>query len=163
LGCANQLRRVAHAGNAYRSAPGRATPAPRDAPWIFGGGGGTPRACGVPCWCPAVHIPRWVLSLATQYRFGHSASMQARPPESWTKQMQNGVHVLSTDPARLQLDWVTRELQGSYWAASIQRQTVDRCVVGAWCFGAYRQTPGAQEEQVGFGRLITDWATFAYV
>lgn len=77
--------------------------------------------------------------------------------------MQNGAHVLSTDPARLQLDWVTRELQGSYWAASIQRQTVDRCVVGAWCFGAYRQTPGAQEEQVGFGRLITDWATFAYV
>lgn len=73
------------------------------------------------------------------------------------------MHVLSTDAARLQLDWVTRELQGSYWAPSIQRQTVDRCVAGAWCFGAYRQPDGGPEQQVGFGRLITDWATFAYV
>ncbi len=49
-------------------------------------------------------------------------------------------------------------LTGSYWAAGIPREVVERAVRGSLCFGAYL---GSQ--QVGFARVISDGATFAYV
>jgi GNAT superfamily N-acetyltransferase len=47
----------------------------------------------------------------------------------------------------------------SYWAKGIPRETLARAVEHSLCFGAY-DTSGAQ---VGFARVITDFATFAYL
>ena len=66
--------------------------------------------------------------------------------------------IVSTDPARLDLDAIHGFLAGSYWAEGIPREVVERSVRGSLCFGAYRG-----DRQVGFARVISDRATFAYV
>ena len=67
---------------------------------------------------------------------------------------------VSTDPARIDLDYVHRYLsQQSYWAGAIPRDVVARSVANALSFGLY--APGGA--QVGFARVITDRATFAWL
>lgn len=73
--------------------------------------------------------------------------------------------MISTERGRIQLDWLTQELRRSYWAQGIPGGVVEGAVRGSWCFGLYEvpERPGAVERQVGFARLITDAATFAYL
>jgi N-acetylglutamate synthase-like GNAT family acetyltransferase len=67
---------------------------------------------------------------------------------------------VSTDPARIDLDYVHRYLsQQSYWAGAIPRDVVARSVANALSFGLY----AADGAQVGFARVITDRATFAWL
>lgn len=67
---------------------------------------------------------------------------------------------VSTDPARIDLDYVHRYLsRESYWAGAIPRDVVARSVANALSFGLYAPD-GAQ---VGFARVITDRATFAWL
>jgi len=65
---------------------------------------------------------------------------------------------ISTDPARFDLDVVHGYLARSYWSPGIPRRTVERAIAGSFCFGAF-----ASGRQIGFARVITDKATFAYV
>ena len=65
---------------------------------------------------------------------------------------------VSTDAARLDLDVIHTFLSRSYWAAGIPRELVHRAIEHSLCFGAYE---GGR--QVGFARVISDYATFAYV
>jgi GNAT superfamily N-acetyltransferase len=65
---------------------------------------------------------------------------------------------ISTDPARLDRALIHEFLTASYWAKGIPRETVDRSIEGALCFGLYENG-----RQVGFARVITDSATFAYL
>ncbi|MGH0035718.1 MAG: GNAT family N-acetyltransferase [Myxococcota bacterium] len=68
-------------------------------------------------------------------------------------------YVVSTDAARLDVDVVASYLgTHSYWARGIPREIVERSLAGSLCFGLYRGAP-----QVGFGRVVTDLATFAYL
>jgi GNAT superfamily N-acetyltransferase len=70
-----------------------------------------------------------------------------------------GPYEISTDASRLDVDLVHRYLQGeSYWAKGIQREVVERSIPGSLCFGVY-----TGEAQVGFARVISDRATFAYL
>jgi GNAT superfamily N-acetyltransferase len=46
----------------------------------------------------------------------------------------------------------------SHWARGIPRDVVERSIVHSLCFGLYRD--GAQ---IGFARVVTDEATFAYL
>jgi len=70
-----------------------------------------------------------------------------------------GALSISTEPSRIDRTLVHEFLRGrSYWAAGIPREVVDRSIDGALCFGVYEG--GAQ---VGFARVITDRATFAYL
>jgi N-acetylglutamate synthase-like GNAT family acetyltransferase len=69
-----------------------------------------------------------------------------------------GKFLISTDRAKLDLDTIHRFLTRSYWAEGIPRETVARSIENSLCFGVYR---GA--EQVGFARVISDFATFAYI
>jgi GNAT superfamily N-acetyltransferase len=71
--------------------------------------------------------------------------------------MPAGIEV-DTDPMRLDVALVHRFLADSYWARGIPRATVEAAIRGSLCFGLYEH--GAQ---VGFARLITDRATFAYL
>lgn len=65
---------------------------------------------------------------------------------------------MSTDPEKFDLDVIHTFLAGSYWARSIPRDVVERAIAGSLCFGAYEG-----DRQVGFARVITDRATFAYL
>jgi GNAT superfamily N-acetyltransferase len=66
---------------------------------------------------------------------------------------------LSDDKARLQVDRVHAWLAGSYWSPGIARALVEKAIAGSHCLGAYRE----DGEQVGFARMITDYATFGWL
>jgi GNAT superfamily N-acetyltransferase len=65
---------------------------------------------------------------------------------------------VSSDKARLDRTLIHGFLRGTYWAAGIPRETVDRALDHSCCFGVYEA--GAQ---IAFARVITDHATFAYL
>ena len=66
--------------------------------------------------------------------------------------------LLSDDPARVDLDVVHGYLTRSYWSAGIPRDLVARAIRHSLVFGLY-----SGDRQVGFARVITDRATFAYL
>jgi GNAT superfamily N-acetyltransferase len=68
-------------------------------------------------------------------------------------------YTISNDPARLDIDAIHAYLTRSYWAEGIPRETVARSLVHSSGYGLYAPDGG----QVGFTRVITDWATFAYL
>ena len=70
----------------------------------------------------------------------------------------DGDILVTTDPARLDIETVHRFLAGSYWAEGIPREVVERSIRHSICFGAFDG-----DRQVGFARVISDRATFAYV
>ena len=65
---------------------------------------------------------------------------------------------ISTDPSRLQLDAIHAYLTRSYWSPGVPKDIVARGIANSLCFGIY-----LGEAQVGFARVITDKATFAYL
>lgn len=83
---------------------------------------------------------------------------QAANPEVVVEQ-RHGEFVISPDPARLDLDVIHGFLTNSYWAKGIPREVVARSIENSLCFGIY-DSAGAQ---VGFARVISDFATFAYL
>lgn len=80
--------------------------------------------------------------------------MHTEPIESY----KNG-YTLSTDRARLDVPAIHRFLANtSYWAQGIPLAVVQKSIENSLCFGIYYQ-----EQQVGFARIITDYATFAWL
>jgi GNAT superfamily N-acetyltransferase len=73
-------------------------------------------------------------------------------------ELRRGDYVISTDRARIDLDVVHSFLTNCYWAKGIPRELVARSIQHSLCFGVYEH--GAQ---VGFARVISDYATFAYI
>ncbi|MGC1962844.1 MAG: GNAT family N-acetyltransferase, partial [Candidatus Sulfotelmatobacter sp.] len=67
--------------------------------------------------------------------------------------------LISTDRERLSLDVVHGFLTNCYWAKGIPREVVARSIEHALCFGIY----DGEGAQVGFARVISDFATIAYV
>jgi GNAT superfamily N-acetyltransferase len=65
---------------------------------------------------------------------------------------------LSTDTAEMQVDAIHAFLSTSYWAAGIPHETVARAIANSICVGAFQG-----EAQIGFARVITDRAAFAYL
>lgn len=73
--------------------------------------------------------------------------------------LERGTFSISTDPSRLDREVIHDYLSRfSYWANGIPREIVDRAIDGSLNFGVYDG-----DAQVGFARIITDRATFAYV
>ncbi len=67
---------------------------------------------------------------------------------------------VSTDPARLDVGLVHRWLSGeSHWARGVPRAVIERALKNSLNFAAYDD--GGQ--QVGFARIVTDKATFAWL
>src|SRR5258705_283101 len=65
---------------------------------------------------------------------------------------------ISTERSRLDVALIHDFLKGTYWAKEIPRSVVERSIEHSLCFGAY-----CDGRQAGFTRVITDYATFAYV
>lgn len=69
-----------------------------------------------------------------------------------------GDYEISTDPARIDVNVVHEFLTDCYWAKGIPADTVRRSIENSICFGIYHG-----KQQVGFARIISDCATFAYL
>lgn len=67
--------------------------------------------------------------------------------------------LISTDRKRLDVDVIHDFLTNCYWAKGIPRYIVARSIRYALCFGIY----DSEHAQVGFARVISDFATIAYV
>ena len=72
----------------------------------------------------------------------------------------HGAYEISTDPARLDVAAIHGYLTRSYWSPGIPIGTVERALRHSLCFGIYETASGAQ---VGLARVVTDYATFAYL
>jgi len=72
---------------------------------------------------------------------------------------RRGEFLVSTDLSRLDLDVIHGFLTNCYWAKGIPREIVARSIEHSLCFGIYDGS-GAQ---VGFARVISDFATIAYL
>jgi GNAT superfamily N-acetyltransferase len=72
---------------------------------------------------------------------------------------RRGEYVVSTDPSRLDLAVIHDFLTNCYWAKGIPRDVVACSIEHSLCFGVY---DGAGS-QVGFARVISDFATIAYL
>ncbi|MBT3342670.1 MAG: GNAT family N-acetyltransferase [Gemmatimonadetes bacterium] len=77
-------------------------------------------------------------------------------------QWKRDADVVSTDPERLNLDVIHGFLTTSYWCPGIERDTVATATRHSLCFGVYRVGEGG-EVQIGFARIVTDYARFAYL
>ena len=66
---------------------------------------------------------------------------------------------LSLDPSELQMEVIHAFLSTSYWAQGLSREVVEKAIRHSLPVGAYAPD-GAQ---VGFARLVTDYARFGWV
>jgi len=75
-----------------------------------------------------------------------------------TIEARRGEFLLSTDRDRLDLNVIHGFLTACYWAKGIPREVVARSIENSLCCGVYKQT-----QQVGFARVVSDFATYAYI
>jgi GNAT superfamily N-acetyltransferase len=72
---------------------------------------------------------------------------------------RQGDFLISTDPACLDVGLIHAFLSNcSYWAAGRPIDVVQRSLANSLCFGLYKQ-----RQQIGFARVVTDRATFAWI
>ncbi|MER5354429.1 GNAT family N-acetyltransferase [Kitasatospora sp. NPDC002551] len=77
-----------------------------------------------------------------------------------TSDLPDGYEI-STDPARLDAALIHQWLsQDAYWALGRSREKQDRAIAGSLNFGLYARDSGGQ---VGYARVVTDHATFAWL
>jgi len=75
--------------------------------------------------------------------------------ESW----ERGEYLITSDRSRLDVGFIHTFLANeTYWAVGRSIEVVKRSIDNSLCFGIYRKT-----EQVGFARVVTDFATFAWL
>ena len=75
-----------------------------------------------------------------------------------TQEWRQGEYVISTDKRLLDLTDMHNILTTSYWANGIPFETVKKSIEHSLNFGVYKAG-----KQVGFARVITDYATYAYI
>ncbi|MEO8086350.1 MAG: GNAT family N-acetyltransferase [Bacteroidota bacterium] len=73
--------------------------------------------------------------------------------------MNNEAYFISTDKSQLEIGMIHSYLSvESYWAKGIPEETLRRSIENSICFGVYYGN-----QQVGFARVCSDCATFAYL
>ena len=73
--------------------------------------------------------------------------------------IQQGDYTISDEKNLLDIKTIHQYLsEESYWCAGIPIDVVKKSIDGAHCFGIFHN-----ENQIGFARVITDHATFAYL
>ena len=70
----------------------------------------------------------------------------------------NGQFTVTCDTSRMDRTVIAEFLASTYWAHGIPAATVEKSLANSLCF-ALLDT----EEQIGFARVITDYATIAYL
>ncbi|PMG28344.1 GNAT family N-acetyltransferase [Shewanella sp. 10N.286.52.C2] len=75
------------------------------------------------------------------------------------QQLGNKGYVISTDQNKLDISVIHGFISQSYWAKGMPITVLAKAIEHSLCFGVFTD----QDQQVGFARLITDRATFAYL
>lgn len=65
---------------------------------------------------------------------------------------------ISDDPSRLDIDLICDFLSRAYWAEKRSRAVIERSIKHSLNFGVYDG-----KRQIGFARVVTDFAIFAYL
>lgn len=66
--------------------------------------------------------------------------------------------IISTDKNKINIEYVHDFLSHSYWSPGVPIETVTKAMNGSLCFGVYDN-----DKQIGYARMVTDTATFAYL
>jgi GNAT superfamily N-acetyltransferase len=74
------------------------------------------------------------------------------------KHLGEAHYEIDTDKTRLDHTLIHDFLTKSHWAKGIPLEVVERAIENSLAFGLYHDG-----RQIGFARIITDWATFAYL
>lgn len=72
--------------------------------------------------------------------------------------MQREGFAITTETSFFNVEFIHAFLSKSYWAENIPLETVQRSIDNSLCFGVFHSG-----RQIGFARVITDKATFAYL
>lgn len=73
--------------------------------------------------------------------------------------VQKDAFRIDTDPQKLDITLIHKFLsEESYWAKNVPYEIVTRAINNSLCFGLYHQ-----DAQIGFARVISDRASFAYL
>lgn len=67
-------------------------------------------------------------------------------------------YTISTDKSKLDISVIHDFLSTSYWSEDIPMEIVQKAIENSLCFGLY-----CGSKQIGFARMISDYATFAYL
>lgn len=70
---------------------------------------------------------------------------------------------ITTDKNEMDIDAVHHYLSRSYWAENVPKSVVTTAVENSLCFAVLVAEASGDERQVGFARMITDYASFAYL
>ncbi|MEP6800793.1 MAG: DUF6463 family protein [Acidobacteriota bacterium] len=84
--------------------------------------------------------------------------VDSRAPAPGPTEWARGDFSISTDPSRIDPAAAHEYLVGSYWADGVPREVVERSIRGSLAFGLFHAG-----RQIGFARVITDQATYAYL
>lgn len=69
------------------------------------------------------------------------------------------MYYITTDVSKLDVNVIHQFLsEESYWAEEIPKSIVEKAIANSLCFGLFYK-----DAQIGFARLVTDKATFAYL
>jgi len=85
-------------------------------------------------------------------------NLSSHPLEVDDMEWNRAAYQVTCDPSKLDIKLIGEFLTHSYWAKGIPLHTVEKALENSLCF-AVRQ----EHRQIGFARVITDYATFAYL
>lgn len=75
-------------------------------------------------------------------------------------ELRHAGYLITDDRSRLDAEAIHRYLsEESYWAKGVSREIVNRSLENSLCLGVHAPTG----QQVGLARVITDFATYAYL
>jgi GNAT superfamily N-acetyltransferase len=72
-------------------------------------------------------------------------------------------YLISTDQTLIDLKAVHAYLSRAYWCEGIPFEIVEKSARNSLCFGLYQITDSGSRTQIGFARVISDYASFAYL
>jgi GNAT superfamily N-acetyltransferase len=84
-------------------------------------------------------------------------SGEGRDPRG-TLEVRRGEYTISDDPARLDHDAIFRLIGTAFWGVGLDAALIRRSIQNSHAFGLFRG-----QRQIGFARVISDYARFAYV
>ncbi|MBU3107306.1 GNAT family N-acetyltransferase [Clostridium gasigenes] len=71
---------------------------------------------------------------------------------------KEGKYKISNDKSLLSVEQICGLLSKSYWASKRPREVIEKSIENSICYGVYHI-----EKQIGYGRIITDYATTYYI
>lgn len=86
------------------------------------------------------------------------------PPAQWTHSVRDTAYLVSTDKSLLDLDFIKASFQSEamYWTKAVSDRSMALLIENSECFGLYEESTSGRK-QVGFARIVTDYATLAYL